>query len=85
MDGHQLHMLLEEENPYLGADGEYNGDDMIDGVYFLLMVSLVTYWSLLGESLCSHLLTDHWCLLSQILICSRILFHLIRFILIQVT
>ena len=71
MDGHQLHMLLEEEILYSGDDfvmwdGGYNGDGIIDGVYFLLVVSLVTYWSLLGESLCSHLLTAHWCFLSQI-------------------
>ena len=42
MDGHQLHMLLEEENPYLGADGEYNGDDIIDGVYNLLLALMVS-------------------------------------------
>ena len=42
MDGHQLQMLLEEENPYSGADGEYNGHDIIDCVYNLLLALMVS-------------------------------------------
>ena len=53
MDGHQIFMILDEENPYSGADydvwdGDYNGGDIIDKIYASLLVPLFTYWLSIG-------------------------------------